>query len=69
MTTNAQGQQRKAFLPGFRIKVAGPRVFGDGDAYYFAHNSQTVMNPMDELHRASTCPRRKQRRARYRLSQ
>lgn len=50
MTTNAQGQQRKAFLPGFRIKVAGPRVFGDGDAYYFAHNSQTVMNPMDELH-------------------
>ena len=50
MITNAQGQKRKAFLPGFRIKVAGQRVFGDLDAYYFAHNSQTVMNPMDELH-------------------
>jgi hypothetical protein len=50
MMTDSQGKKRKAFLPGFRIKVAGPRVFGDAEAYYFAHNSQTVMNPMDELH-------------------
>lgn len=48
----AQGDQRprKAFLPGFRVKVASPKTFGDADAYYFASNSKNVMEPMDELY-------------------
>jgi hypothetical protein len=50
MMQNQEGQSRKAFLPGFRIKVASSKVFGDADAYYWAHNAKTVLEPMDELH-------------------
>jgi hypothetical protein len=50
MSTDAAGKTRKAFLPGFRVKVASAKVFGDGAAYYFAHNAKTVMEPMDELY-------------------
>lgn len=49
MVTDDKGKQRKSFLPGFRVKVASQKVFGDGAAYYFAHNAKTVMEPMDEL--------------------
>jgi hypothetical protein len=40
---------RKAFQPGFRIKVMSQKTFGDGDAYYFSANSKTVMGPVDAL--------------------
>lgn len=50
MMADANGKQRKSFLPGFRLKVASQKVFGDGAAYYFAHNAKTVMEPMDELY-------------------
>lgn len=50
MATDAQGKKRKAFLPGFRLKVASTKVFGDNAAYYFAHNAKTVMEPMDDLY-------------------
>lgn len=52
MMQNQEGQSRKAFLPGFRVKVASSKVFGDADAYYWAHNAKTVLEPMDELHQA-----------------
>jgi hypothetical protein len=50
MMADAQGKQRKSFLPGFRLKVASQKVFGDANAYYFAHNAKTVLEPMDELY-------------------
>lgn len=50
MMADANGKQRKSFLPGFRLKVASSKVFGDSNAYYFAHNAKTVMEPMDELY-------------------
>src|SRR6185312_15669905 len=50
MTTDSDGKSRKAFAPGFRVKVASPKTFGDNDAYYFSNSSKTVLGPMDELH-------------------
>lgn len=50
MQTNAQGRQSKAFNPGFRVKVYAPKAFGDKLAYYFAHNSKTVLGAMDAVH-------------------
>jgi len=50
MMTDAQGKQRKAFLPGCRVKVASPKLFNDTDAYYFAVNSKAALGPMDELY-------------------
>jgi hypothetical protein len=46
---DAQGKTKKAFAPGFRIKVMSQKTFGDGDAYYFSANSKTVMGPVDAL--------------------
>ena len=48
--TDAEGKSRSAYLPGFRVKVYNPKLFGDADAYYFANNSKTVLEPMDALH-------------------
>ena len=48
--TNDAGQERNAYLPGFRSKVYNPKMFMDQDAYYFANNSKTVMDPMDAVH-------------------
>lgn len=57
MAPDAGGKQRKAFKPAFRVKLASPKTFGDGDAYYFAQNSQTVLDVMDDLHqRFETSP-------------
>ena len=50
MTKTIEGKDRKAFSPGFRLKVYNPKVFGDDDAYYFSNSAKTVMDPMDELH-------------------
>ena len=49
MTTDALGKQKKAFLPGFRVKVCG-KVFGDSDAYHFSGSAKTVLGPMDDLY-------------------
>ncbi len=53
MTTPAkQGEAaRKAFLPGFRIKLAG-KVFGDAEPRYFAHTAKGVLATMEELYKA-----------------
>ncbi len=40
---------RKAFSPGFRIKVMSQKTFGDAEPYYFSANSKTVMSPVDAL--------------------
>ena len=48
--TDAEGKSRSAYLPGFRVKVYNPKLFGDADPYYFANNSKTVLEPMDALH-------------------
>lgn len=50
METDAQGKQKKAFQPGFRVQVYSQKTFGDTDAYYFSNSSKTVLGPMDELH-------------------
>ena len=47
---NPGEKPRKAFQPGFRVKVASPKTFGDGDAYYFSATSKTVLTPMDDLY-------------------
>ena len=36
---------RKAFQPGFRAKVIGPRLFGDNAPRYFSATSKAVMGP------------------------
>lgn len=50
LKTDENGKSRKAFQPGFRIKVQSPKTFGDADAYYFSANARTVLGPMDELY-------------------
>lgn len=50
MTEARPGEKpRRAFQPGFRIKVMSQKTFGDGDAYYFSANSKTVMQPVNAL--------------------
>lgn len=49
MRTDADGKARKAFQAGFRIKVQAPSLFGDAEAYHFAHSSATVMTVMGAL--------------------
>lgn len=50
MGSAPDGKPRKAFQPGFRVKVYNPKLFGDADAYYFSNTSKAVMEPMDGLH-------------------
>jgi hypothetical protein len=47
---DAQGKQRKAFSPGFRVKVMSKATFGDAEPYYFSANSKTLLNAVDALH-------------------
>ena len=57
MVQDAMGKKKKAFQPGFRVKLASQKTFGDADAYYFAQNSKTVLDVMDDLHnRFETAP-------------
>lgn len=49
---DANGKAKKAFMPGFRLKVCGKKTFGDDAAYHFASNAKTVMGPMEELYQA-----------------
>ena len=54
---DAAGKKKKAFQPAFRVKLASQKTFGDGDIYYFAQNSKTVLDVMDELYqRFETSP-------------
>lgn len=41
---------RKAFLPGFRIKVMSRKTFGDDDPYYLSGTSKTLRGPVEVLH-------------------
>lgn len=41
---------RRAFAPGFRLKVMSKATFGDADAYYLSGSSKTLMNAVDALH-------------------
>lgn len=43
---------RKAFLPGFRLKVMSRKTFGDDDAYYLSGTSKTLRGPIEQLHEA-----------------
>ncbi len=45
------GKTRKAFQPGFRMKLMG-KVFGDGEPRYFAHTAKGVMGTMQDLYSA-----------------
>lgn len=51
MMIDAQGKQRKAYMPGVRVKVANSELFGDEDAYYFSVNSKTALEPMERLYK------------------
>ena len=51
MATGKPGDKpKKAFAPGFRLKVCSPKTFGDNEAYYFSGTAKNVMGPMDDLH-------------------
>lgn len=43
---------RKAFLPGFRVKVMSKKTFGDSEPRYFAHTAKGVMGAMFDLYSA-----------------
>lgn len=47
---DAKGKPRLAFLPGFRVKVAGEGLFEDAEIYYLSGNSKAIMNAMEELY-------------------
>jgi hypothetical protein len=47
---NPGEKPRKAFLPGFRIKLMS-RAFGDGEPRYFAHTGKGVLATMEDLYR------------------
>jgi hypothetical protein len=40
---------RKAFQPGFRVKVMSQKTFGDAAAYYFSGTSKTLMSQVEAL--------------------
>lgn len=46
------GKPRKSFQPGFRVKVASSKTFGDSEAYYFSSNSKNTMESMDDLYQS-----------------
>lgn len=43
---------RRAFQPGFRVKVMSQKTFGDAAAYYFSGNSKTLMTQVEALFHA-----------------
>lgn len=50
MTEGRNGEKpRRAFQPGFRLKVMSQKTFGDAEPYFFSANSKTVMGPVDAL--------------------
>lgn len=42
---------RKAFMPGFRLKVMSPKTFGDGEPRYFSGTSKSLMGAVWDLYR------------------
>lgn len=40
---------RRAFQPGFRVKVMSQKTFGDAAAYYFSGSSKTLMSQVEAL--------------------
>jgi len=52
MTEAKPGERpRKAFMPGFRVKVMG-KAFSSPEPRYFAHTGKGVLATMEELYRA-----------------
>ena len=50
MTEARNGEKpRRAFQPGFRVKVMSQKTFGDAAAYYFSGNSKTLMSQVEAL--------------------
>lgn len=43
---------KRAFSPGFRVKVMSPKTFGDAEPRYFAGTSKSLMGAMEELFNA-----------------
>jgi hypothetical protein len=43
---------RKAFSPGFRLKVMSQKTFGDADPRHFAGTSKSLMGAMEDLYSA-----------------
>jgi hypothetical protein len=50
MTDARPGEKpRRAFQPGFRVKVMSQKTFGDSAAYYFSGSSKTLMSQVEAL--------------------
>jgi hypothetical protein len=45
---------RKAFLPGFRLKVMSSKTFGDSEPRYFSGNSKSANKGVENLYKAFT---------------
>jgi hypothetical protein len=44
------GRSRKAYQPGFRVKLWAPKLYGSTDPFYFSNTSKSVLEPLDMLH-------------------
>lgn len=50
MSEGRNGEKpRRAFQPGFRVKVMSQKTFGDAAAYYLSGNSKTLMGQVEAL--------------------
>ncbi len=47
---DANGKVRKAYQPGFRVKLFAPKLYGSTEPFYFSNTSKSVLEPMDMLH-------------------
>lgn len=51
MTDARPGEKpKRAFSPGFRVKVMSRKTFGDDEPYYFSGNSKTLMTAVEALY-------------------
>ncbi len=44
------GKVRKAYQPGFRVKLFAPKLYGSTEPFYFSNTSKSVLEPLDMLH-------------------
>lgn len=49
---DAQGKTKRAFSPGFRVKVMSSKTFGDAEPRYLAGTSKSLMGSMEDLFNA-----------------
>lgn len=50
MIPGDNGKPKHAFMPGARLKVASPKTFGDGEAYFWTTSSSTGLTALETLH-------------------